>query len=179
MRLDPKYFNRFIIICGLIGLLAITFFSIRHSFSRISDYEKRLGQADFSGLKFQSFDRPDSLSVEEFRGKPVLVHFWSTWSGLSQDVGAFLELNRDQYPDLVVIAAAVRDDSTLISTYIDEQNFSFHHVEGTEFYQSLLVPGMPSQILLDQAGALARYQVGGDTLALRNMLNDFFTGRDE
>lgn len=179
MRLDTKYFNRFILICGAIGFIAITFFTLRHSFNRISDYEKRLSQTDFNDLKFKTFADGDSLSLQQFRGNPVLIHFWSTWSPRSLEVSNFLERNLHHYPDLIVLAASVRDDSTLASTHIYESNYSFYHVVGTEFYQSILVPGMPSQIMLFETGELAGYQVGGDTLSLEFTLNELFGSADE
>lgn len=170
MRLDQKYFNRFIIIMGALGMIAITFFTLRHSTGRITDFEDRLNETLFTDLSFQAIVEPDSLSVSQFQGSPLVLHFWSTWSLRSQEMGHFLERFSNSYPGLVVIAAAVRDDNTLIRNYISETGHPFHHVEGTQFYQSILVPGMPSQILLDQSGSLFDFQVGGDTLSLKQKL---------
>lgn len=179
MRLDQKYFNRFIVIMGALGMIAITFFTLRHSAGRITDFEDRLNEVHFTGLSFLAIVEPDSLSISQFQGNPVVLYFWSTWSSRSQEMGHFLERFSNSYPGLVVIAAAVRDDNTLIRNYISETGHPFHHVEGTQFYQSILVPGMPSQILLDQTGSLFDFQVGGDTLALKLKLEELMSDHHE
>lgn len=172
MRIDPKHFNKFIAICAAVTIIAILFSTIRYSQKQTTDFQDRVQDVDFRSLSFYSFSEQDSLRMDNLVDRPVIIHFWSTWSGKSQHVNQFLREYSDQNDNLYIIAAAVRDDSGLIMDYINTNNFPFHFVEGTEFYQSVFVPGMPTQILLDSDGALHSTQIGDDIETLQNLLNE-------
>ncbi len=150
MRIDPKYFNRFIGICALITAIVIIYSTIRYSQSQVTDFESNVSEIIPDTLSFRSFSAQDSLHLSEIENRPVILHFWSTWSGKSMDVGEFLHDYSDAHESLVVIAAAVRDGDEKVKEYIAQHPRPFLFVEGTAVYQSLLAPGMPTQIFINR-----------------------------
>lgn len=174
MRVDPKHFNKFIAICAALTVIAILFSTIRYSQNQTTDFQNRIQDVDFSKLTFYSYTDQDSLRIDDVQDRPVIIHFWSTWSGKSQKVNQFLKEYSQQNEEIYVIAAAVRDDESLILDYINSSLFPFHFVEGTEFYHSVLVPGMPTQIILNREGLLNSTHIGDDTEAIYNLLQKLF-----
>lgn len=171
MRIDPKHFNKFIAFCAAATLVVILFSTIHYSKKQTSDFQDKIDQVDFSNLSFNSYSEADSLRMSDLKGLPTVILFWSTWSDRSQSVNQFLKEYGSQREDLYVIAASVRDAESLIGEYIDSNRYTFHYVEGTEFYQSVSGPGMPTQILLNSDGTLHSSHVGDNIESLRTLLN--------
>ena len=175
MRLDPKYFNLFIAVCALLTMLVIIFGTIMYSNKQESDFRKSLADVRLDTLSFSAYSHEaDSLIADDFKGSPTLIQFWSTWSEKSLAVNRFLENTHQNYPELTIVAAAVRDSDELIMEHINSTSNDFIYVHGTPFFQVLLVPGMPSQILLDRDGKYFDAQVGDDTTALREKLDRLY-----
>jgi len=172
MRIDPKYFNVFIGVIAVISVLAIFFSTVRYTQNQVSNFEQNLSDARLDTLTFKSYSSADSLRLADYRDKQIIIHFWSTWSSKSKDVNAFLNRYLSDNQHLIVIAAVVRDDEDMVLDYINNQSLPFYFVEGTEFYQKILVPGMPAQILIEEGGELAGTHIGDDTHVLENLLND-------
>lgn len=170
MRLDPKYFNLFIGICALLALMAIIYSTLRYSQKQVADFEDNIAAVQLDTLAFRSFTAIDSLHLKDKTMKPVVIQFWSTWSGKSLAVNEFLDEFTIANPELFVIAAAVRDGEEQILEYINSHPYNFAYVEGTPFFQTIYVPGIPSQILINREGKVFATQVGDDTDALREKL---------
>jgi len=178
MRIDPKYFNVFIGIIAVISVFAIIFSTVRYTQNQVRNFEENLSEVRLETLVFKSFSSPDSLRMSDFTDKQVVIHFWSTWSSKSKDVNDFLGRYVSDHENVAVVAAVVRDDEEMVLDYINSQSLPFHFVEGTEFYQKLLVPGMPAQILVGEGSRLAGSHIGDDTRMLENQLNDLFKNKD-
>lgn len=172
MRLDPKHFNAFIIICAVLTMLVIIYSTIRYSQKQVLGFQENIAGVQLDTLSFRSFMEPDSLFMNDFKGQPVIIHFWSTWSEKSHEVNRFLEEFASDHPELTVIAAAVRDADELILGYIQKENFNFNFVDGTGLFQIVYVPGVPAQILVDRKGQLFTTQIGDDTESLQQKLTE-------
>lgn len=171
MRIDPKYFNLFIGICAVFTVIIIIFSTIRYSHNQTVDFQNNVKEVPFNLISFQSYSEPDSIRLSSFNDRPIIIHFWSTWSEKSHEIHKFLQEYKHQHPDLSVIAAAVRDADDLILQYIREHPYNFHFVNGTEFYQSMQIPGMPSQILITSNGSYYDSNIGNDITELRVKLD--------
>lgn len=171
MRIDPKHFNKFIALCALLTVVVIIFSTIHYFQKRTSNFEERVHNVNFTTEAFQSYSEPDSLKMTDVNAYPVIIHFWSTWSDKSMRVNQFLHEYTHNRNNLFVIAASVRDGEEQIINYIESNTFPFHFVEGTEFYHSLLPPGMPSQILLNRDKSLHSVHIGDDSESLKKALN--------
>jgi len=130
-----------------------------------------LGEVYLTKVSFES----DSLQFSEFHGAPVLVDFWATWSGKSKQAHRELHELQNEFPELVIIAASVRDDDELVRSYVAEQDYNFIFVHGTGLYHEIQIPGVPSQILIDRQGYFFDFQVGEDTEGLEKKIKALVT----
>lgn len=171
MRLDQKYFNLFIGICALLTLLVIIYGTINYTQKQKSEFRESIAEVQIDTLSFELFSDVEELRMRELQGSPVIIHFWTTWSNRSIKVNKFLDQYMQNNPDLVVIAAIVRDGDEQVQEYLDNHSHNFVYTRGTTFFQELLVPGVPSQILIGRDGKLFDTQVGDDTESLKLLLD--------
>lgn len=177
MRIDPKYFNRFIGVCVLIAVAVIIFSSIRSSQRKEAVFEKNALALQADTLSFHSFSQQDSLFLDDIPNQVMIIQFWSTWSDKSAEVNRFLKSYADNHPNLLIVAAEVKDGNEEVSEYIDNHDFPFHFVEGTDLYLALETPGVPSQILINREKEITGINVGNDTLAIEKKLNSLLSGQ--
>ncbi|MEX0661146.1 MAG: TlpA disulfide reductase family protein [Balneolaceae bacterium] len=170
MRLDPKYFNLFLVVCGALTLIVIVFGTIMYVSNQQETFQENLDETNLSEHFFMEYASDDSLSISQFSGEPVVIHFWSTWSGKSMEINEVLNEFKSENEDLIVIAAAARDGEELILEYMNEHSLPFYFVNGTDIYLDLLVPGLPSQIFISRNGEVVNTQVGADVEELLQKL---------
>jgi thiol-disulfide isomerase/thioredoxin len=172
MRLDNKYFIPFMGVIALLTLFAIIYGTITYTQKQADNFRVSIDEVQLDTLAFHTFqDDTSQLLLNELESRPVIIQFWATWSGKSLAVNNFLEEYQQQNPELEVIAAAVRDSDELILEHIGKHANQFRYVNGTEFFQQLLVPGVPSQILVGRDGALYDIHVGDDIDGIRKLLD--------
>ena len=170
MKLDPKYFNGFIAVCAILALLAIVYSTIRYSQKQVTDFRNNIAEVELDTLAFRSYTNPDSLYLKNLYEYPLVLQFWSTWSGKSQQVNEFLHEFSSEQPGFIVVAAAVRDGEEQVLEYMNQVNYDFYFVEGTEFYQTIYIPGIPAQILIKKNGELFATHIGDDTEELKEKI---------
>jgi thiol-disulfide isomerase/thioredoxin len=160
MRLDPKYFNLFIIICAAVTVAVIVYGTMSYYSKQENILRENINNTNFTDFSFISISGNDTLWVSDLIGEPVLIDFWATWSGKSQGIHQTIGQLHQRYPNLKIIAAAVRDDQQMVMEYADVQDYGFMYVSGTDVYHQLQVPGVPSQIMIDREGNFFDFQVG-------------------
>ncbi len=178
MRLDPKHFNLFLVVCGLLTLIVIIFGTIMYVSNQQETFKENLAETNLSEHYFMKYASDDSLSIAQFSGEPVVIHFWSTWSGKSLEINEILKEFKSENEELVVIAAAARDGEELILEYMNDHKLPFYYVNGTEIYLDLLVPGLPSQILINRNGEVFDTQVGANIDELLQKLEVLLSGKE-
>lgn len=176
MRLDPKYFNLFLVICAALTLLVIVYGTIRYVSNQQIVFKQNLDEVEISTIQFAQYAADDSLSTDQFSGFPIVLHFWSTWSDMSMNVNRELAELSNRYPELVVIAAAARDGDEQVLQYISENSYPFEYVNGTDFYLDMLIPGLPSQIFINREGEIVDTQVGEDLGQIRQKVERLVEG---
>lgn len=172
MRLDPKYFNLFIAVCAVITLLVILFSTFRYVENQEEMFEVSLHQVEIENRKLASINQSDSLRIGDLKGDPVVIHFWATWSGKSKNMHPALSEIAGKHPDLKIVAASVKDGNELIKEYISKTDFPFIYVDGTDLFQDLQVPGVPSHIILKRDGTVSDMQVGEGIAELSDKINE-------
>jgi thiol-disulfide isomerase/thioredoxin len=164
MNIDPKYFNLFAVIMAVFAMMAITYFTISYAGNQRAEFDASLGSgADLYHQWFVRIDGTDSLRAVDHQDRIVIIDFWATWSQPSLESRTALKNVLSAYPDSiqpVVIAAAVRDADKTISEYLTISDASFIHVRGTESFQQLKVPGVPTQVIFAPGGKLIQSRVG-------------------
>jgi thiol-disulfide isomerase/thioredoxin len=171
MKLEQKYFIPFILICAALTVIVIIYGTISYSQKQKSEFRDTIETMRMDTLSFDRLGEDRRLVMEELQGDPVVIEFWSTWSGKSLAVNRFLDEYQRENPGLVVVAAVVRDGEEQAAEYIDAHDYEFIYVVGTSFFQSINIPGVPTQILIDREGRLFTSQVGDDIDTLRDKLD--------
>lgn len=157
MRLDPKYFNVFMIGVAVAAAIAIIFGTIYYSNNQQEIYRDAVSAKEDS-LRTVALPRifsDDSLRVSDFSNSFVLLDFWASWSDFSVQFHRDLQPLAEEYKDRFhIIAATVKDDSGHVEKYQAQHQYSFNYADGTELYNSLNVPGLPSQVLFGPDGKI-------------------------
>jgi|GEM_PF-278963 len=162
MKIDPKYFNLFAVTIGIAGIAAILYFTIRYSANQHIGFLENLG--DGGGLYTHAFPHRnglDTLRASDYRGKFVVIDFWATWSSPSLGSHDKLWSVTRQFPGhVVVFAAGVKDNAELTAEYIREHSYGFEFVDGSDAFQELLAPGVPSQVTFGPDGSVYDVRTG-------------------
>jgi len=213
MPIDPKFFNRFMIMVAAITAIIIIFSTLRHAQVNKQDFESEVYALDIQELRFERVlgTRTDSLQcglaqqeelatqtihAETCLGKPIILLFWATWSGMSQEMNqrvleqlysdtanaiqpansslsqnsSLSKTSSTQNSDITVIAAAVRDDASSVIRYSHSISAPFIYVDGTELFHQLKATGVPAQIFISREGTVTDLQIGRDAEALQQKI---------
>ncbi|MFH5883764.1 TlpA family protein disulfide reductase [Halalkalibaculum sp. DA3122] len=162
MRIDPRHFNKFMAGVAVVAAILIAIATLNYTSGREDAFQRQMMEADSLGLvKFPRITSGDSLQLNQFRGQYLLLDFWSTWSEASTESHAQLAAEtRGDLSDLAVIAASVRNSRNEILEYRQTHNYPFVYVDGTAFYRTMNLPGVPSQVLFDKDGEVVATFVG-------------------
>jgi len=162
MRIDPKYFNKFILIAAVFGAVIIVFFTIHNKQSREQAFKHQLAQAD--SLRYRKLKQvfsDDSTRIQKYSQSYVVLDFWGSQSGPSRSSHQQLAKLKKQYPDkLTIIAATVRDPMNAVTKYQDKNNYPFIYVDGFKLVRELEVPGIPTQIIFKPGGKIMQTILG-------------------
>ncbi|MDG5766130.1 hypothetical protein QA596_01540 [Balneolales bacterium ANBcel1] len=168
MRIDPKYFNQFMVVVAVFCIAAIALASYRYVDRQEQRFMDRMEQTPASELHFLTMDG-DTLQLDPERTTVIL--FWATWSGRSLESLYELYQWHDSYPQFEVIAAFVKDAPEFALAHNRESKERFMLVNGTPAYQDLRVPGVPSAIILDSQGRVVATEVGSSSVPIWQKLS--------
>lgn len=172
MKLDQKYFIPFLLITALLTGIVIFVSSLNYAANQRETFREEIGETDLSEWKLYHYSSGDSISISRFNGSPVIIHFWSTWSDLSLELNRVMSQLKSEHDDLVIVAAAARDAENLVEEHIQTSDYDFVYVEGTQLYQELMVPGLPSQLFINRDGNIVDQNVGKDVVAIREKTHE-------
>jgi len=103
------------------------------------------------------------VSLDQFRGKIVMLDFWATWCGPCRLSMPMLERLQKEYPkDMALLAINLAEPPDEVRSYVQRQNISSTVLldqDGKvgEVYRS---ESIPMQVLIDQKGIVRRIAVG-------------------
>jgi thiol-disulfide isomerase/thioredoxin len=177
MRIDQKYFNLFVGVVGGVAIIAIIFFNIRYATNQRTEFIETIGDGkQLYNTWIVNVSGSDSVKASNFKGKFVIIDFWATWSGPSvQSHIRLWETIEQSDKEVVVLAATIKDGGDDALYYAHQHPYDFIYLNGTNVFQSLFVPGVPTQIAYNPEGELLYVRVGysrpGDYDALKDVLN--------
>ena len=162
MRIDSRHFNKFMAVVAAVAAVLIAIATLNYTSGRESAFHRQMIEADsLDTISFPYATRNDSLRIQDFRGRYVLLDFWAPWSEPSLDAQKRLvSQNHSLLDSMTVIAASVRADSREVREYQEAHTYPFEFVDGTAFYQRMNLPGVPSQVLFDRNGNVIATFVG-------------------
>ncbi len=105
-----------------------------------------------------------TVTLEQYRGKIVLVNFWATWCPPCRtempDLQAVYQANPDRF---VLLAIDSNENDTVVKNFVTEFKLTFPIVmdrDGTVTNQ-YSVKGLPTSFFIDRAGIVRATNVGG------------------
>ena len=113
--------------------------------------------SDLSGQK---------VSLQDFRGRVVLLDFWAIWCPpCRMSIPALEKLNKEYSSrGLQVVGVNLDEDSSGVPDFVKENSMQYPILMGAESDVSELyqVRGIPTMYLIDKNGAIVRRWIGYD-----------------
>ncbi len=105
-----------------------------------------------------------SVSLNDFRGKRVLLNFWATWCGPCLDEMPVLRKVQDQWWEkgLVVLLINMGESASRVRGFVKRYALSFPMLldPNTELFVKLDVRTLPTSLLIDSDGTIVARKVG-------------------
>jgi thiol-disulfide isomerase/thioredoxin len=103
------------------------------------------------------------VSLDQFRGKVVLLDFWATWCGPCRVTMPLLERLQKEFPKgMVLLAINLQESASVVRNYVREQDINSEVLldEDGAVGSAYGAEAIPLQVLIDKEGKLRRVQAG-------------------
>jgi cytochrome c biogenesis protein CcmG, thiol:disulfide interchange protein DsbE len=122
-----------------------------------AEIQKQLAGKPASALTVTDL-QGNTLALADFRGKIVLLDFWTTWCPPCRADGPALEKLYSAYggKDLVIVGISVNEDRGVVKKFLDEHPHSYPIVLTTEneMPSSYQIAAFPTYIVIGRNGTL-------------------------
>jgi thiol-disulfide isomerase/thioredoxin len=144
-----------VVLVGTVLLLAVVAWGI---------YQNSLSQPEDGPAP--SFDLPligqeGTFSLEEHRGKVVVINFWGSWCGPCRDEAPMLQRLYEDYQTEGVefVGIAVKDIEADSIEYMDEFEITYPNVMdlGGKMEDAYRTQGVPETFIVDQNGEIVKF----------------------
>lgn len=108
----------------------------------------------------------DRVTLGDFKGKTVLVHFWATWCGVCRQEFAALNAIHANLDDNEVLLSVVADSNEVprVARFVREHDLKYPVLLGTEqILVDYKIQAFPTNYYVDPSGALEDRTVGLST----------------
>ena len=104
------------------------------------------------------------ISLEEEKGKIVLLNFWATWCGPCRaEVPDLIELQKKYKDNLEIIALATEEDDTAeVQKFVKKSGINYHVGMATDAIALKYggIPALPTSFVIDPQGRVVQKHVG-------------------
>jgi len=106
----------------------------------------------------------ESISLQDLRGKIVVMDFWATWCGPCQQVMPVLQELHETYGEQVVVIGINTWENADPALFMAENGYTYPILlGGDEVAQAYFVEGIPTFYVIDPDGRVAFQAVGADS----------------
>jgi peroxiredoxin len=138
---------------------------------RNQEQEEQLQKGDKApDFVIQSID-DTPITLTEFRGKYVLLHFWASWSKPSVEENKFITECARKYGDseFVVISVSIDDNRQAWHSAVKEQIPGWYHTSELQRWESAVanlyrIERIPANFLINPAGTIVEKDNFGENL---------------
>lgn len=108
----------------------------------------------------------NSVALNDFQGRPVLLNFWATWCTPCREEIPLLEtIHNDpewQDEELVILAIDIGEGRSAVKDFVEEYGLSFVVLLDTEreVSKQYFVRGVPTTYFIDRKGVIQNVTIG-------------------
>ena len=108
----------------------------------------------------------NSVALNDFYGKPILLNFWATWCNPCREEIPLLQTiygdSRWQDEDLVILAVDIGEKKTTVKDFVEQYGISFTVLLDAEREVSMqyFVRGVPTTYFIDRKGVIQSVTIG-------------------
>ena len=105
----------------------------------------------------------ETIQLEDYRGKPVLLNFWATWCAPCRlEMPTFQHRYIEHAGDLAVIAVNNAESPADVQSFVAEMGLTFDILldPDAEIQRLYQVRGYPTSFLIDDAGVIRVQHIG-------------------
>lgn len=178
IKIDNKYFVPFVLIVAGVSAILIVWYTVQSREERQQRFRKHITQQDTLQLEMMPYYvKDDSISVQSFKGKYVMLTFWATWTAkFSKTSHEQLKKLKKKYPKkFEVIVAVVEDKPKKVKKYLQRHEYPFHYVHGTALFEQYGLPGVPLLLFYSPQGDLLSIFTGSANAARMDSLKAMIT----
>ena len=108
----------------------------------------------------------NEVSIQDYKGKVVLIDFWETWCGPCLQVFPAMDSLRKEYKDdFAVLAVNLQDSDTPeeVAAFKSDKGYDFNFIlDKNEVGPKVISFGIPFKIFIDPNGYLIKAEVGSN-----------------
>ena len=105
-----------------------------------------------------------SISLSDFRGKPVLINFWASWCQPCVYEMPFIQEVFEEWSGqgLVVLTINIGESSSKAKTFMESHDLSFPVLLDTkqDVAEKYNIRGIPTTFFIDENGIIKRMKIG-------------------
>ncbi|MDR3147986.1 MAG: TlpA family protein disulfide reductase [Treponema sp.] len=104
-----------------------------------------------------------TTKLSDYRGKPVVLHFWATWCGpCIQELPLIADLEARNSADLTVLAVNCAETDRTVAAFLASRNLDLNVMMDRDFRISTTykVDAIPQTFMIDAAGIIRSVRVG-------------------
>lgn len=119
-----------------------------------SETQSELPQAkDFT---LESVDGTKKVSLEDFKGKPVVINFWASWCGPCKEEMPLFEKTWKKYKDVAFVGIDVMDDRNNAQEFLKDKDVTYTNLYDPtgEVSNKYGVIALPATFFLDKEGKI-------------------------
>ncbi len=151
-----RTFIVFMLVLAVLGLLG---------YGLLSKGEEALAVGDPAPDKeLSTLDGTDTASLEDYRGKWVLINFWASWCEPCRDEAPALQEFHRAHPQRFTVLGINLDDNTDdAGEFVEEYGLSYPQLrdgDGRERRDAYGMTGFPESFLVDPEGRIALIRRG-------------------
>jgi cytochrome c biogenesis protein CcmG/thiol:disulfide interchange protein DsbE len=103
-----------------------------------------------------------TVSLADFRGKPVIVNFWASWCGPCVHEFPVLKDAEVHHPGLVILGVIYQDDPTAANTFVAQMSADWVNITDPDGSRAsaYLLAAPPQSYFIDGQGIVRSRQIG-------------------